>query len=88
MSLRFKHIDEQNRRAAAELAARKVSCEGCFWLARHPRPMCRGETSPHYRTARESYHERCHAFSVTGAMPVIDNPKREERRARKEVIRR
>jgi hypothetical protein len=50
--------------------------------------MCRGETSPHYRTARESYHERCHAFSVTGAMPVIENPKREERRARKEVVKR
>lgn len=88
MSLRLKRIDETNLRAAAELAQRRVTCEGCYWLVRYPRPMCRGEASPHYRTARESYHERCDAFSVTGVIPVIENPKREERRARKEVIRR
>lgn len=88
MSLRLKRIDENNLRAAAELATRKVTCEGCYWLARHPRPMCKGEDSPHYRTAREAYHERCAAFSVTGVLPVIENPKREERRARKEVTKR
>jgi|LakMenE18May11ns_1017448.scaffolds.fasta_scaffold9404896_2 hypothetical protein len=75
MSLRFKHIDEAHRRAAAELASRKVTCEGCFFLQRHPRPMCKGEDSPHFRTVRDTYHERCHAFSVSKPEPRPPEPR-------------
>jgi hypothetical protein len=42
--------------------------------------MCKGEDSPHFRTVRDTYHERCHAFSVSRP-----EPKPPELRARKPV---
>lgn len=84
MSLRLKRIDEANLRAAAELATRKLTCEGCAWLGRNPRPMCKGEDSPHYRQVRDTYHERCAEFSAS-AVPKV---KEVEKRVRSAVIRR
>lgn len=45
-------------------AAQRLTCEGCAGLRLYPRPMCREERSPHFRSARDTYHERCAWFSV------------------------
>jgi len=66
MSLRLKRIDKINTQAAAYLAQQHSTCEGCAFLQRHPRPQCKGETSPHFRMVRDTYHARCETFAVRG----------------------
>lgn len=57
----------------AQASAREVvksaplTCQGCAHLRTYPRPICKGEASPHYRMARETYHARCPAFGVRAA---------------------
>lgn len=82
--IRTKRLDETHLRAAADLAQQRLTCEGCAWLARHPRPMCKGENSSHYRTVRETYSERCSGFAVTTA-PIVKDP---DVRVRVGVVRR
>lgn len=66
MSLRIKRIEKANTQAAAYLAQQHLTCEGCAFLQRHPRPQCKGETSPHFRMVRDTYHARCETFAVRG----------------------
>lgn len=40
----------------------RATCEGCVHLARE-RPRCLNEDSEHFRTHRESYHDRCGQFA-------------------------
>jgi hypothetical protein len=49
-------------RAVAQIVNQRRTCEGCAFLRTYPRPMCQGETSPHFRTARDTYHDQCGAF--------------------------
>ena len=59
---------------ARSIAAQPATCQGCFFLQVHPRPQCKGEASPYYRTARETYHPRCavHAYrSPNAPEPVL-----------------
>ena len=74
MSIRTKQLNAAIA-VAQSLAARPVTCEGCIGLRRYPRPMCREESSPHFRTARDTYHNRCSSYSVgrreePGAQPA------------------
>lgn len=48
--------------ATAHIQKQNTSCEGCAHLRTYPRPMCQAETSPHFRTARQTYHPRCTWF--------------------------
>jgi hypothetical protein len=59
------HDVRQAASQAAQLVTRQT-CEGCAHLRIHPRPMCAGEGSPHERRPRETYHDRCRAYSVKG----------------------
>lgn len=64
---------QQDVRAAAASAAQlvqKLTCEGCAHL-RALRPMCMGETSPHYRQPRESFHTQCGAYVPRGAKQAV-----------------
>lgn len=65
MTIRFQHIDIEAAKASArEAALARKTCEGCTALRTYPRPMCAGEKSPHFRTVRDTYHERCQVYSV------------------------
>jgi hypothetical protein len=83
MSTRFKQIDMENAKAIAREMTRNRTCEGCIALRVLPRPMCAGEASPHFRTVRETYHERCASYTVAGRqMPApkpVEPPKRKPR---------
>lgn len=60
-------------KAAAAQAAQLVqnlTCENCAHL-RALRPMCMGESSPHYRTPRESFHTQCNAYVPRGAKQAV-----------------
>lgn len=48
--------------AAAHIQKQNTSCEGCFHLRTYPHPMCQAEASPHFRTARQTYHLRCSSY--------------------------
>jgi hypothetical protein len=63
MSLRLKRTDQTNLRAAAQLAQQSTTCEGCCWLQRHPRPQCKGETSPYYRMVRDTHYPQCSVYA-------------------------
>lgn len=63
--------------SAQQIATQRKTCEGCTGLRIHPRPMCQAEASPHFRMVRDTYHERCPAFSVgmqIAAPPVREAP--------------
>lgn len=65
MAVNTKHIDLEAAKASArEAALARKTCEGCTALRTYPRPMCAGEKSPHFRTARDTYHERCAFYGV------------------------
>jgi hypothetical protein len=55
------------RAAAAAEIVRPLTCLGCRWHVEAVRPRCTAETSPHFRTPRETYHARCDAFVLRGA---------------------
>jgi hypothetical protein len=50
--------------AAAHIQKQNTTCEGCAHLRTYPRPMCQAEASPHFRTARDTYHPRCTWYGV------------------------
>lgn len=56
--------DRAQALASAAQMTQRVTCEGCGHLQTRPRPMCKGETSVHFRRVRDTYHERCDAFVV------------------------
>jgi hypothetical protein len=66
-------IKEAQQSARELMGQRGPTCEGCAALRTYPRPMCSGEASPHFRTARDTYHARCASYSVKGveAPPVV-----------------
>lgn len=66
----FKKLDREIAIASAAEMSRKVTCEGCAHLKRWPRPMCKGEASPHFRMVRDTYHQRCEAFAVMGVAQI------------------
>ena len=75
MTARFSQIDIAASKAAArEAASGRKTCEGCALLRTYTRPMCAGEKSPHFRTARDTYHERCQWYSVRGHEGRIVTP--------------
>ena len=88
MSIRHKHMDIEAARASAREANARRTCEGCAYLRTQLRPMCQAEHGPHYRTARDTYHERCGVYAVRGrdgkpverkpepAAPPVAKPKR------------
>ena len=49
---------------AQSLTQVRKTCEGCAGLRQYPRPMCRQPTSPHFRMARDTYHDRCNQYAV------------------------
>jgi hypothetical protein len=57
-------MDIEAAKASARKASARRTCEGCAWLERRIRPRCMSEKSPHFRTARDAYHERCAVFAV------------------------
>ena len=61
-----KLIDIGTARATARDVAKpqRLTCEGCTGLRKYPRPMCQMECSPHFRMVRDTYHDRCPAFSA------------------------
>lgn len=69
MTLRTKMQDIEHAKAVARevTQSQRKTCEGCALLRIYPRPMCSGEQSPHFRTARDTYHPRCQWFSVRGS---------------------
>lgn len=60
----FRDAEAQAHAVKQVMSPRRLTCEGCAGLRIYPRPMCREERSPHFRTARDTYHERCAWFSV------------------------
>lgn len=90
MTIRHKHIDLEAARASARDAASRRTCDGCALLRIHPRPMCAGEGSPHYRTARDTYHERCQSYAVRGheGRPIAaETPKAAEAKPKRYYIK-
>lgn len=76
MTARFAHIDIANARASArEALVQRKTCEGCAALRRIPTPMCAREQSPHFRSARDTYHDRCQWYAVAGQEPKPPEPK-------------
>ena len=76
MSIRHKHLDIEAARASAREMNARRTCEGCAFLVTHLRPRCMGETSPNFRTPRDTYHERCGVYAVRGrdGKPVERKP--------------
>lgn len=76
MSIRHKHQDIEAAKASAREANARRTCEGCAFLVTHLRPRCMGETSPNFRTPRDTYHERCGSYAVRGrdGKPVERKP--------------
>lgn len=76
MSIRHKHLDIEAAKASAREANSRRTCEGCAFLVTHLRPRCMGETSPNFRTPRDTYHERCGVYAVRGrdGKPVERKP--------------
>jgi hypothetical protein len=76
MSIRHKHMDIEAARASAREMNARRTCEGCAFLVTHLRPRCMGETSPNFRTPRDTYHERCGVYAVRGrdGKPVERKP--------------
>jgi len=76
MTTRFKQIDMENSKAIAREMNARRTCEGCAFLVTHLRPRCMGETSPNFRTPRDTYHERCGVYAVRGrdGKPVERKP--------------
>lgn len=65
MTIRYQQTDIAAAKAAArETALARKTCEGCAALQTWPRPQCKGETSPHFRQVRDTYHDRCQVYSV------------------------
>lgn len=60
--------------AAQTIATQNRTCDGCAALRKFPRPMCRSEASPHFRTARDTYHPRCGAYNVTRVEVAMPEP--------------
>lgn len=44
--------------ARIPVLVKRQTCEGCAFLTRE-RPRCLNEASPHFRSPRESYHDKC-----------------------------
>lgn len=65
MTRRNETHDVKAAAASAAQLVQRLTCEGCAHL-RALRPMCMGETSPHYRQPRETFHERCQHYAVKG----------------------
>lgn len=65
---------EGARISAREMVMQRKTCEGCAMLRTYPRPMCAGEKSPHFRTVRDTYHERCPVYHVAGMQPAPPKP--------------
>lgn len=67
MTIRTKMQDIEHAKAVARevTQSQRKTCEGCALLRMYPRPMCQAEASPHWRTPREPYHDRCDAYAVT-----------------------
>ena len=76
MSIRHKHMDIEAARASAREMNARRTCEGCAFLVTHLRPRGMGETSPNFRTPRDTYHERCGSYAVRGrdGKPVERKP--------------
>lgn len=49
--------------------ASRPTCTGCVFLPKTDRPKCTSEASPHWRTPRETYHDRCRAFATAKPEP-------------------
>jgi hypothetical protein len=74
MTTRRNHTHDVKQAAsqAAQLVTRQT-CEGCAFLRIHPRPMCLSETSPNWRTPRDTYQDRCNAYAVKGRQQPKQN---------------
>lgn len=59
----FRDISAQAA-AVAYVQKQNVTCEGCAFLQRWPRPQCKGEASPNFRMVRDTYHPRCAVYTV------------------------
>ena len=66
MKRQFRDVEAQTA-AVAQIVHQPKTCEGCAHLRTHLRPMCQGEASPHWRQPRDTYHERCEAYSYGAA---------------------
>ena len=66
------HDVKQAASQAAQLVSR-LTCEGCQHL-RALRFICMAETSPHFRTPRSTYQDRCTAYAVKGRQPPAPKP--------------
>ena len=56
---------------AVEVVKQPQTCEGCAHLRTHLRPMCQGESSPHWRQPRDTYHTRCEAYAYGPPKPAV-----------------
>lgn len=75
MTVRYQQIDMAASKAAArEAALQRKTCEGCALLRIWPRPMCAGEKSPHFRTVRDTYHDRCEFYALKGVQTAPEPP--------------
>lgn len=62
----FRPDPQQAMAIAQSVATTRKTCEGCAGLRTWPRPMCKQPSSQHFRTVRDTYHERCASYSVQG----------------------
>jgi hypothetical protein len=67
MSRQNQKHDVKAAAAQAAQLVQRLTCEGCAHL-RGLRPKCDAEQSAHYRTPRETFHERCAFYAVKGHM--------------------
>lgn len=80
-------------RSTAAAAARDIvatapkTCEGCASLQIWPRPQCKGEASPHFRRPRDTYHQRCEAYSFGVPAVTVAEPTPRPATAYKLVVR-
>lgn len=69
------HDPEAQAEAVKQIMSpQRLICEGCIGLRTYPRPMCKEKRSPHFRTARDTYHERCPWFAVRIKVEVASQP--------------
>lgn len=61
--------DRAQALASAAQMTQRVTCEGCAYLQKWPRPQCKGEASAHFRRPRDTYHERCDVFAFSLPTP-------------------
>lgn len=87
------YIGAYSRKVESLAIAREVvatapkTCEGCASLQRWPRPQCKGESSPHFRMVRDTYHPRCEAYSFGAPAMVVVEPAPAVRTGVKLVVR-